>query len=118
MRPDVTWDDLLGALPDASYADIQQAYAAKAGLLRPELLSASSHQRWSRPPRKRRRSSRWHAGCWVTRPVASGTTKRPDCGAAGEPERARRLPRPVRAAELRSRRRYPRAQRCCVAWVS
>ena len=42
MRPDVTWYDLLGALPDASYADIQQAYAAKAGLLRPELLSGAS----------------------------------------------------------------------------
>ena len=42
MRPDVTWYDLLGALPDASYADIQQAYEAKAGLLRPELLSGAS----------------------------------------------------------------------------
>ena len=42
MRPDVTWYDLLGALPDASYADIQQAYAAKAGLLRPEVLSGAS----------------------------------------------------------------------------
>ena len=39
MRPCITWYDLLGALPDASSEDIQQAYAAKAGLLRPELLS-------------------------------------------------------------------------------
>jgi curved DNA-binding protein CbpA len=39
MRPCITWYDILGALPDASSADIQQAYDAKAGLLRPELLS-------------------------------------------------------------------------------
>ena len=39
MRPCITWYDLLGALPDASSEDIQQAYDAKAGLLRPELLS-------------------------------------------------------------------------------
>ena len=39
MRAGITWYDLLGALPDASAEDIQQAYDAKAGLLRPELLS-------------------------------------------------------------------------------
>ena len=39
MRPCITWYDLLGTLPDASSEDIQQAYDAKAGLLRPELLS-------------------------------------------------------------------------------
>ena len=39
MRADITWYDLLGALPDASSEDIQRAYDAKAGLLRPELLS-------------------------------------------------------------------------------
>ena len=39
MRAGITWYDLLGALPDASSADIQRAYDAKAGLLRPELLS-------------------------------------------------------------------------------
>ena len=39
MRSCITWYDLLGALPDASSEDIQQAYDAKAGLLRPELLS-------------------------------------------------------------------------------
>jgi curved DNA-binding protein CbpA len=39
MRASITWYDLLGALPDASSEDIQQAYSAKAGLLRPELLS-------------------------------------------------------------------------------
>ena len=39
MRADITWYDLLGALPDASSEDIQRAYHAKAGLLRPELLS-------------------------------------------------------------------------------
>jgi curved DNA-binding protein CbpA len=39
MRAGITWYDLLGALPDASSEDIQRAYDAKAGLLRPELLS-------------------------------------------------------------------------------
>jgi curved DNA-binding protein CbpA len=39
MRADITWYDLLGALPDASSEDIQQAYDAKAVLLRPELLA-------------------------------------------------------------------------------
>jgi curved DNA-binding protein CbpA len=38
MRADITWYDLLGALPDASSEDIQQAYDAKAVLLRPDLL--------------------------------------------------------------------------------
>ena len=41
MRPCITWYDLLGALPDASSEDIQQAYDAKAGLLRPELLAGA-----------------------------------------------------------------------------
>jgi len=41
MRPAITWYDLLSALPDASSEDIQQAYDAKAGLLRPELLSGA-----------------------------------------------------------------------------
>ena len=41
MRADITWYDLLGALPDASSEDIQRAYDAKAGLLRPELLSGA-----------------------------------------------------------------------------
>jgi len=41
MRADITWYDLLGALPDASAQDIQRAYDAKAGLLRPELLSGA-----------------------------------------------------------------------------
>lgn len=41
MRPDITWYDLLGALADASPADIQQAYDARAGLLRPELLAGA-----------------------------------------------------------------------------
>jgi curved DNA-binding protein CbpA len=41
MRPSITWYDLLGTLPDASSEDIQQAYDAKAGLLRPELLSGA-----------------------------------------------------------------------------
>jgi curved DNA-binding protein CbpA len=41
MRADITWYDILGALPDASPEDIQQAYDAKAGLLGPELLSGS-----------------------------------------------------------------------------
>jgi curved DNA-binding protein CbpA len=41
MRAGITWYDLLGALPDASSEDIQKAYDAKAGLLRPELLSGA-----------------------------------------------------------------------------
>jgi hypothetical protein len=41
MRPAITWYDLLGALPDAPSEDIQQAYDAKASLLRPELLSGA-----------------------------------------------------------------------------
>lgn len=41
MRAGITWYDLLGALPDASSEDVQQAYHAKAGLLRPELLSGA-----------------------------------------------------------------------------
>jgi hypothetical protein len=41
MRPGMTWYDLLGTLPDASSEDIQQAYDAKAGLLRPELLAGA-----------------------------------------------------------------------------
>jgi len=41
MRPGITWYDLLGALPDASAEDIQRAHDAKAGLLRPELLSGA-----------------------------------------------------------------------------
>jgi curved DNA-binding protein CbpA len=41
MRPGITWYDILGALPDASSEDIQQAYDAKAVLLRPELLSGA-----------------------------------------------------------------------------
>ena len=39
MRASITWYDLIGALPDASSEDIRQAYDAKAGLLRPELLA-------------------------------------------------------------------------------
>ena len=41
MRADITWYDLLGALPDASSEDIQRAYDAKARLLRPELLAGA-----------------------------------------------------------------------------
>src|SRR5512132_1215834 len=41
MRAGITWYDLLGALPDASSEDIQQAYDAKAGVLRPELLAGA-----------------------------------------------------------------------------
>ena len=41
MRADITWYDLIGALPDASSEDIRRAYDAKAGLLRPELLSGA-----------------------------------------------------------------------------
>lgn len=41
MRPSITWYDILDALPDAPPEDIQRAYLAKAGLLRPELLSGA-----------------------------------------------------------------------------
>ena len=41
MRAAITWYDLLGALPDASSEDIQQAYEAKAGVLRPHLLAGA-----------------------------------------------------------------------------
>jgi len=41
MRPGITWYDLVGTLSDASSEDIQRAYDAKAGLLRPELLSGA-----------------------------------------------------------------------------
>jgi len=41
MRPAITWYVLLGALPDASSEDIQQAYEAKASLLRPGLLAGA-----------------------------------------------------------------------------
>jgi curved DNA-binding protein CbpA len=41
MRAGITWYDLLGAVPDASSGDIQQAYDAKAGLLQPALLSGA-----------------------------------------------------------------------------
>jgi curved DNA-binding protein CbpA len=41
MRADITWYNILGALPDASSEDIRRAYDAKAALLRPELLSGA-----------------------------------------------------------------------------
>jgi curved DNA-binding protein CbpA len=41
MRPGITWYNIIGALPDAPPEDIQQAYEAKASLLRPELLSGA-----------------------------------------------------------------------------
>ena len=41
MRAAITWYDLLGALSDASSEDIQQAYQAKAEVLRPELLAGA-----------------------------------------------------------------------------
>jgi curved DNA-binding protein CbpA len=44
MRPDITWYDLLGALADASSEDIQQAYDARARLLRPELQAGAGNK--------------------------------------------------------------------------
>ena len=41
MRPSIIWYDLLGVPADASSEDIQQAYDAKAGVLRPELLAGA-----------------------------------------------------------------------------
>jgi hypothetical protein len=37
----ITWYDVLGVLPGASPDEIQQAYSAKASLLRPELISGA-----------------------------------------------------------------------------
>jgi len=37
----ITWYDVLGALPGATPAEIQQAYDDKAGVLRPELVSGA-----------------------------------------------------------------------------
>jgi DnaJ domain len=37
----ITWYDILGVLPGTSPDEIQQAYDAKAGLLRPELISGA-----------------------------------------------------------------------------
>jgi hypothetical protein len=37
----ITWYNILGVLPGASPDEIQQAYDAKAGLLRPELISGA-----------------------------------------------------------------------------
>ena len=73
--------DLLGALPDASYADIQQAYAAKAGLLRPELLSGASSKVVTAAAQAQT-IIEVARGVLGDRPVGSGTTKRPDYGAA------------------------------------
>jgi hypothetical protein len=41
MRPAITWYDLLDTAADAPPDDIEHAYAAKAGLLRPGLLSGA-----------------------------------------------------------------------------
>ena len=41
MERGVTWYDILGVLPDASPGEIREAYDAKAGLLRPELISGA-----------------------------------------------------------------------------
>jgi hypothetical protein len=37
----ITWYDILGVLPQASAEEIQQAYNAKAGVLRPELIAGA-----------------------------------------------------------------------------
>jgi len=41
MERGITWYDILGVLPGASPGEIQEAYEAKAGLLRPELISGA-----------------------------------------------------------------------------
>jgi hypothetical protein len=41
MGADITWYDLLVALPDGSSGDIQQAYDAKADVLRRNLLAGT-----------------------------------------------------------------------------
>ena len=41
MERGITWYDILGVLPGASPGEIQEAYEAKAGLLRPQLISGA-----------------------------------------------------------------------------
>ena len=41
MGLDITWYDVLGALPGASAEEIQRAYDSKASLLRPELIAGA-----------------------------------------------------------------------------
>ena len=41
MGQGITWYAILGVLPGASSGEIQEAYDAKAGVLRPELISGA-----------------------------------------------------------------------------
>src|SRR3984885_3757224 len=41
MEPDITWYDVLGAVPDAETRTIKRKYQDKATLLRPELISGA-----------------------------------------------------------------------------
>lgn len=102
MRPAITWYDLLGALPDAPPEDIQQAYDAKASLLRPELLSGAP-SKVSIAAAQAQGLSMPRGRCSVIRSADSGTTKRPDCGAAAEAWTSRATSPPVRAAGLQCR---------------
>ena len=105
MRADITWYDLLGALPDASSEDIQQAYDAKAGVLRPELLSGA-------PPTVVTAAARAQGIIDAARQVLGDPVSRAAVQRSGRPVGQRRgarpasgLPRRVRAAGLRFRRR-------------
>jgi len=69
MRAGITWYDLLGALPDASPEDIQKAYDAKAGLLRPELLAGA-------PPAVATAAARAHGIIDAARQVLSDPARR------------------------------------------
>jgi PASTA domain len=42
VGPGITWYDVLGALPTATTGEIRRGYDAKAGLIRPELLSGAA----------------------------------------------------------------------------
>ena len=97
MRPGITWYDLLGALPDASSEDIQQAYDAKAGVLRPELLAGA-------PPKVVTAAARAQGIIDAARRMVGDPVSRERYKRRG-PRPARGLPRRVRAAGLRCRRR-------------
>jgi hypothetical protein len=79
MEPDITWYDVLGALPDAETRKIKQKYEGKAALLRPELISGAPPT-CSRRSRGRSTSSTPRGKCSAIRTAASATTRRPASG--------------------------------------
>ena len=115
MRPCITWYDLLGALPDASSEDIQQAYDAKAGLLRPELLSDAPSTVVTAAAREQGiiDAARRVLGDPVRR---SGTTKRPACGAAAGAWASPGTTPPGPGCRTPISPPVTRGRQCCAAW--